>query len=232
VSAAADTSYDDDFHRAHNSAWVVRRLTLLMQAPIPQYCELVATTWISTVARVRCTREYAVRDASTGESYYTGLVEWVYVSRETGAPLPVPPEIGRDFDVPGHHLQTYDPPHVPDQPNADPLEFAMDRHAEWHEADSLGHVNNTVYADWLDEAVLHTFASAGYDFARLRAEGKHLRGCYYNLSYKRSALPGDKVHILTKCPSTSGTLIPVTQTITAEDGSEVLTASSIYTWLG
>ena len=108
----------------------------------------------------------------------------------------------------------------------------MERRAEWHEADSLGHVNNTVYADWLDEALYRTFESAGYNFASLRAEGKHLRGCYYNLSYKRSALPGDKVQIITQCASTSGALIPVTQSITAEDGSELLTASSIYTWLG
>jgi len=231
VGAAAEDGYGEEYHRLHNTAWVVRRLTLLMHSPIPRECELTASTWLSTVAKVRCTREYIIRDAESGRDYYTALTEWEYVNRETQAPMPVPANLATDFEVIGHHLQSYDPPAVPHDENAAPLEFSMQRRAEWSEADSMGHINNTVYPAWLDEAVFLAFENAGRDLAGLRAQGIHPRGEYYNLSYKRSALPGGNVRVTTTLDNPSSSLVSVHQQIAHEDGAELLVASSVYSWL-
>src|SRR5262245_41023058 len=63
VAAAADAGYGAEFHREHNSAWVIRRLTLLMQEPIHQTDELQITTWASHFAKVRGGREYIIHNS-------------------------------------------------------------------------------------------------------------------------------------------------------------------------
>src|SRR5947209_7915208 len=63
VSAAADAGYGDRFHRERNSAWVVRRLTLLMHAPVQPAGDLAISTWLASVTRVRAYREYRIKDA-------------------------------------------------------------------------------------------------------------------------------------------------------------------------
>src|SRR5947207_492129 len=67
VAAAADAGYGSEFHRERNSAWIVRRITLLMQEPAHQTDELQLTTWISHFAKVRGGREYRIRDAASGK---------------------------------------------------------------------------------------------------------------------------------------------------------------------
>ena len=67
VAAAADLGYGSEYHREHNSAWVVRRLNVVMHAPARQGDELEIATWISHFAKVRGGREYKVLNATTGQ---------------------------------------------------------------------------------------------------------------------------------------------------------------------
>src|SRR5438874_12019661 len=76
VLAAADAGYGSEFHKERGTAWVVRRMTLLLHAPARQEDELEITTWISHVARVRAGREYRVVSASAGQLLYSALAEW------------------------------------------------------------------------------------------------------------------------------------------------------------
>lgn len=227
INAAADAGYGREFHEERGSAWVVRRITMLMHAPATQYDELEITTWLSTFARVRGGREYRVRNAGTGQMLYTGITEWVYLDRRTLKPLAIPPHLAVDFDVPGAPLQSYDSPEI--EQNLD-IEHVSRRTAEWHEADSMRHVNNSVYANWLDEGVRAAMEGAGWSTAELAARGLHLRGERYNLDYKQAALPGDDLKITTLINGISGRLCALKQTIASAEGKEILTTASIYGW--
>jgi YbgC/YbaW family acyl-CoA thioester hydrolase len=227
VMAAADVGYGSAFHEEHGSAWVVRRVTLVMHEPVHYTDELSITTWISHFARVRGGREYRVTNAETGQTLYTAITEWVYLNRQTLAPMPIPPRVAADFDVPGAPLQEYDPPPVERNALA---EFFVERTAEWHEVDSMGHVNNAVYADWLDDAVRTALDEAGWSVSALNDQGLHLRGEYYNLLYKRAALPGDRLRVTTTFEGVSGRLCAVRQSITTPDGADLLAATGIYGW--
>lgn len=226
VAAAADAGYGDDFHRASNTAWVVRRLTLRVYDPPRQEAVLDLSTWISQIAKVRCVREYRVRDVSTGATICTAFTEWVHVRRDTQKPLAVPPNMAVDFAAPGHPLQAYDPPLISADP-AQPRESRVERVAEWHEADSLGHINNAVYADWLDDALYSSLEGMGYDLFALREQRRYPRVEHYSLSYKRSALPGDRLSISTSIQPAGPDYCLVRQAIYHADGTELLVAESV-----
>lgn len=228
IDAAADAGYGSQFHRERGTAWVIRRMTLLLLWPARNGDELEITTWISHFARVRGGREYRVANARTGEAVASGLAEWVYLDRQKMAPVALPRDLTEGFDAPGEPLGKYDSPKIGRL--EEQLEFRLERTVEWHEVDSMGHVNNAIYADWLDDAMRVTMNEAGWKVDELRGKGLQLRGEYYNLDYKQGALPGDQIAIATKVEGITDRLCAVRQRITGADGVEVLSASSVYGW--
>ena len=228
VSAARDVGYGREFHEERGSAWVIKRMSLQVLAPVRIHERLEISTWISHFDRVRGGREYRVTNSGTGESVAVGLAEWVYLERKTLRPLAIPRELSVDFDVPGAPLGEYEQPVLP--PAGRELEFKSERRAEWHECDSMGHVNNTVYVDWLDDAwraVMHEF---GWNVGELRERGIQMRGEHYKLDYKRGALPGDLLLINTRVTGLEGRLSSVSQKITDESGTEIFSGSTVYGW--
>jgi len=228
VDAAADAGYGSRFHDEHGSAWVIRRMALLMHGPMRPGQDLEIATWISHFARVRGGREYRVSDIESGETLASGLAEWVYVDRRTLSPIAIPKHLATDFATPGAPLGSYDAPPVvrlERQP-----EFTLQRVAEWHEADSLGHVNNAVYADWLDDAARAATDAMGWNTGALRDQGLQLRGEHYNLDYKRATIPGDQVTLTTHIEGISGRLCALRQTIAGADGTTLIGNSAVYGW--
>jgi acyl-CoA thioesterase FadM len=87
-----------------------------------------------------------------------------------------------------------------------------------------------VYAGWLDDAMFAAVEAQGTSISGRREEGLRLGGVYYKLDYKRAALPGDELTITTRLERQSGPSYGVAQCIVSADGSDLLIASSIYTW--
>jgi YbgC/YbaW family acyl-CoA thioester hydrolase len=229
VLAAADVGYGTQFHEENRSAWVIRRMTLLMPRLVRLGQDLEIATWISHFGRVRGGREYRVFDAA-GELLATGIAEWVYMDRATLTPIAIPQQTAIDFDVPGAPLGNYDPPALELADGIEGWEHSMRRTAYWHECDSLGHINNAVYTGWLDDAMFAAVEAHGDSVGERREEGLRLSGAYYKLDYKRAALPDDDLTITTRLEGQSGPSYAVSQRIVSADGSDLLTASSIYTW--
>jgi YbgC/YbaW family acyl-CoA thioester hydrolase len=228
VDAAADAGYGSEFHDARNSGWVIRRMYLVIDAPMRAGSDLEIVTWASHFARVRGGREYRVHHPRSDRVLARGLAEWVYVDRQTLAPLALPKELAQDFATPGAPLGSYDPPVV--APLDTQPEFTAARTAEWHEADAFAHVNNAVYAEWLDEAVKLALAELGWSTRSLMEAGLQLRGEYHALDYRRAAVPEDRVQIITRIEGVSGRLLAVRQVLTDEVGATYITASSVYGW--
>jgi acyl-CoA thioester hydrolase len=228
VIAAANLGYGAEYHREHNSAWVIRRMSLVMHTPVRQGDELEIATWITHFAKVRGGREYVVSNAASGQALYSGLAEWVYVDRQTLAPKAIPPGLDAVFDTPGAPIYRYDAPQV--EVSAEQPRFTTERTVEWHELDSMGHVNNAMYADWLDDAFKAAMDVMGWNVARLKEEGLHLRGEHHSLNYKRAAMPGDKLFVTTIIGGATGRLCSVSQAVTDTNGEELMSADSVYGW--
>ena len=157
-----------------------------------------------------------------------GRVEWVYVDRVRRQPRSVDPDIIALFTLqPPTALVTLPAP----RPPASHPPHTMTRRAWRYEANSLGHINNAVYADWLEEAAGDAGRAWGTPLAEPATPGLLLHPALITITYLRSVQPGDRVTLTTTCAGAdpSGTPLVLAQTITRSGESEVLIrAETIY----
>ena len=76
--------------------------------------------------------------------------------------------------------------------------FVLDVRVRYHECDPLGHVNNAVYLQYLEDAAIRHSAAAGWPESRLRADaGGVFVARKHEIEYLRAAGPGDLLRITT-----------------------------------
>ncbi len=217
--------FGEAWYRERGTAWVVRRLTLARTAALPFPGACTVTTWVSNVRRVRCSRNYEVRDAA-GRPVAAAIADWVYVDRVRGAPIAIRPDL-LEWLAPGPSLALPPEPEGMASAASGPV-FTQRRHAERHEADSIGHINNTVYLTWLDEALAAAVAAAGLPLTPVGGPGLRLWGARYTVDFLQSARPGDALLLRSRVTRTAGAdLLGWEQTITREDdGTELVHAAT------
>jgi acyl-CoA thioesterase FadM len=128
--------------------WLVRAAEVAAVAPIEPSAELVGTTQVVGWRRVWARRRTEFHDPD-GRLVAWVHIDWVLIDAR-GAPTRIPLEFDAVFGAP---VATFslarvtlgDPPS-----NAARTTLAV----RPQEIDPMDHVNNAVYADWLDEAVL------------------------------------------------------------------------------
>jgi acyl-CoA thioesterase FadM len=161
------------WYRERNLAWLVRAIEATLHAPIPDNGVVLVSTRISGWRRVMARR---MSDAigADGTLRATVLIDWAMT--DGTAPVRIPDEFIRTpFDAPGPFapIRVALPPTPPD---AAVLRLVP----RLRELDPMGHANNGVYLDWLDEAV----AAAGGRDAVVSFPRR------YRLEYLRPAGPG------------------------------------------
>jgi acyl-CoA thioesterase FadM len=142
--------YDRDWYAQRGLAWLVRTAEVTALAAIPVGTELVGTTRVVGWRRVWARRHTTFEDPS-GTTVATVQIDWVLLDGR-GAPTRIPAEFEPVFGaatatVGLARVVLRDPP-------AAPMRTAIA--VRPHELDPMAHVNNAVYADWVEEAVLES----------------------------------------------------------------------------
>lgn len=75
---------------------------------------------------------------------------------------------------------------------------ATDLTVRSYECDSYGHVNNAVYLNYLEAARHGLLASIGFDYPALRAAGHGLVVARIDIRYRRPAVEGDALRVLSR----------------------------------
>lgn len=138
--------YDRAWYAARSLAWVVRAVELAILEPIGTGESLRVTTRVIGFRRVWGRRRTDVHDAA-GRLVAWALTDWVMTDAR-GRPARVPAEFEAGF---GARPDSFLPIKVAlPEPSPD----ALDRRfvVRPQELDPMGHVNNAVYVDWVDEA--------------------------------------------------------------------------------
>jgi len=140
--------FDRAWYGEHALTWLVRAANVAVLGAIPVGAELTGTTRVVGFRRVWSRRHSDFRDAAGG-LVATVDIDWVLVDGR-GAPTRIPPIFETVFRVPAGTLvlgrvALGDPPD-----DAHRHGFTV----RPQELDPMDHVNNAVYADWLDEAVI------------------------------------------------------------------------------
>lgn len=129
-------------------AWLVRAAEVAVVAPIEVGSEIAGTTQVVGWRRVWARRRTDFRDRDGSLVAWTEI-DWVLLDRN-GAPTRIP----KEFDA------VFSAPPVPfglarvalDEPPAGARHVSFTVRPQ--ELDPMDHVNNAVYADWLDEAII------------------------------------------------------------------------------
>lgn len=156
---SAQRGFDRPWYRARGLTWLVRAAEAAVVGEIRVGDELIGTTRVLGWRRVWARRRTDFVDAA-GRLAAWVRIDWVLLDAR-GAPTRVPAELG-DFgapqaDFPLGRVGLGDTP-----ASADHARFAV----RPQELDPMDHVNNAVYADWLDERVLTAGGEAGRAAAR------------------------------------------------------------------
>lgn len=163
------------WYREAGVAWLVRAVEARVLAPIEDGETIAVTTRLTGYRRVMARRETEVAGPA-GELRAVVVIDWAMTDGR--APVRIPAAFERaPIDGPG----PFTPVRVdlpPSPPDATALRFTP----RLRELDPMNHANNSVYLDWLDEAV--AAAGAGGDAATAALPRT------YRMEYLRPAEPG------------------------------------------
>jgi acyl-ACP thioesterase len=147
--------FDRAWYAERGLTWLVRTAEVAVLAPIVVGQELVGTTRVIGWRRVWARRLTDFRDLA-GNLVGSTRIDWVILDAR-GAPTRIPAEFEPVF---GAAAADFRLGRVPlGQPPAEARRIRFEVRPQ--ELDPMAHVNNAVYADWLEEAVI----AAGADDA-------------------------------------------------------------------
>lgn len=172
-----DLGFDRAWYTERGRWWVVRSVELEVLAPVAMGRTLRVSTAVIGHRRIWARRrgEFWLADGTLAAVAST---DWVIVD-ERGRILRIPGDFGDAFpnvELHGDIIRVAPPPPPPD---ATRLTLAV-RHQD---VDPMAHVNNAVYLDWLEEAVV-----AAGDRAAVAAVPRRVA-----IEYAASAEPGDAI---------------------------------------
>ena len=194
--------FDLPWYRARGRFWLVRCLVLDIRRPVGPGVVLTVTTEVTAMRRIWARREsdFILPDGTT---IGHGIVDWV-MTTDRGAPARIPPELldrfGPDAALEPARIDAVPVP-------ADARETCL--RVAPRDVDPMGHANNAVYVDWLEEAVIRSGGAATVEALPRR----------YHLEFLAPAQPGSTVVARTWRDGTGWRA-----TISDEDGVELLRA--------
>jgi acyl-CoA thioester hydrolase len=195
IEASTDLGFSPDWYQQHGVGWVVRRLSVRFFAPAIYRDEMKAATWLSGLRGVRSIREYDLKLSRDGQRVARGRAEWVYMDFHSGEPTRIPDAWANAFtlkDKPedlGIRLA-----HPQATENA--RRFTARRRVEFHELDTVQHVNHAVYLQWVSQAFQEALRSAGYAPERTLPDGWMAISSGYEIQYSAGAVDQENIEIV------------------------------------
>ncbi len=216
TDASAAIGFSRSWYVAHHTAWVVREMSILLGA-LPQIGEeLELATWVSEFRRVQAQREYAIWQASTGRLVARASARWAYCDTVRGQLTRISDEIVGAMKTAGHGMairRTRSLEAIPADPDTGTTSSLLVR-ARHYEADSQQHINNCVYADWLDEAFVQaTTSAAPPPEMPLVRRTELLRPRFFRIEYIREVVAGDALRIETQTAAQGRRVVAALQSV-------------------
>jgi acyl-CoA thioesterase FadM len=234
TEASAAAGFPRSWYDERDSAWVVRQMSLEVVRPLVLTDELTFDTWPSQYARIQAYREYLVTSQSSGETLARAHAHWVYVGRERGLPIRLPVDVP-ERAIPDPQIVTFPPLPVIMPPRNDLPSLRLSLIARAYEADIIGHINNTIYIDWLDEAVQNALEQMPEGALHQQPDVTRMTRAFMQrgiIDYMKPALPGDALEIITTCLGSYEKGVTWSQMMRRKDSEEpVMRAETYWSWL-
>ena len=169
-----------EWYAERGLAWVVRAMDVTLAAPIRDGDVLWVSTRILGFRRVMARRQSELR-AADGTSAGVVVVDWAMTDGR--APVRVP---GAITGIPGVERSSFVSTRV-DLPPIPPGARVQEIVPRLRELDPMGHANNGVYLDWLDEAVTAAGGAVDVRAAARRYRVEYLRAAGHGVAMRSTA---------------------------------------------
>ncbi len=169
------------WYERHRLFWLVRRANLTVHSPARYGDALVYATRVAGARRVMARRLNTIRRSVDGTLVATALVDWIFTAHGT-TPVRVAEALIKAFPAMAQPVAP-----IPLEERRTPAGTAPSSlRIRVSDADAMGHANNAVYLDLLDDAVVRA--------GRAEAIAAHPRT--YDLQFSAAATVGAELHDL------------------------------------
>ena len=184
ISHAADLGVGRDTLAQSKQAWILSRLSLIVERR-PAYGETVqVSTWPRHWEKLFALRDYQICDGD-GIPVVRGRGAWLILDAEKRIPLRIQPIV--ESLPPNDGIDAFPAAGTSRCPAAlgpgENLIFAARRRALYSDIDYYGHVNNARYIQWIQDIT----------DMEILASSSQLR---FEINYLSEVMPGDKVELL------------------------------------
>jgi len=228
VEASTAAGFDAARYTRDGGLWIIRRTHLQRRVPVGGTDRVEVDTHVTDFRRARSLRRYVVRRDATVVADAT--TDWVYCDLHSGRPIRIPEALRRAL---GNGASPPMLPRPPALPLADgPPDVTHEITTQPSHLDHVAHVNNAVYANFLEDAAFALFAQHRWPLERMLQDGGALRLNVLDYEYLSDAVAGERL-VIRNWLADAATLprtATVSQTIARADGSLVLRARSAWVW--
>jgi acyl-CoA thioester hydrolase len=217
VEASAEAGFDPAWYTREGRIWIIRRTRLERPIPVGGTDTLAVETSVADYRRARSLRRYEVQrcrpaggaagdpgSPSPDEVVARGTTDWVYCDVASGRPVSVPDTVRRAFSGDGLGESLPRAPALPDAGEGSPVDFILTVLPS--HLDHVAHVNNAVYASFLEDGAFKLFAERGFSLERMLAAGGALRIRRFDAEYLSDALAGEVLTVRSWLDEASGPL--------------------------
>ena len=176
-------------------AWVIRETEIHLKRSLFANERFTFTIWLYDWRRVRGTRFFELRIQDSDEIVAQGVQQIVALDSKTMRPAQPPPGLMEKFisENPRVFPQGEIPKISVDKEKA----FITQRNVAWRDLDLLNHVNNAVYAEYVEEAFALALDAVGWSPEDLRAHQLKIVYPQVHVKYLSPAVWGDKLEVVT-----------------------------------
>ena len=148
----ASCGYNIDKLAENGNAWLIASMHLVIHQPICMPMKAEVSTWTSGFRRAYGFRNFRIRDAKTGKVYAEAASLWIFIDINSGKPCTVPRDI---MELYGEEAEP-DISYILHKPTWNTDEKITDFRVLKRDLDSNGHMNNTKYIEYAQEALSDT----------------------------------------------------------------------------
>ena len=225
--ASAAIGFPLDWYDRMGTVWLIRRTTFEQFASARYDDRLSVRTWVTDMRRVRSERSYEITRSGHGTVLARATTDWVYVDIARGLPTRVPRELQEALMPEGIVMATRRPDPWPTPPaHAQQTR----RRVELAHLDSVAHVNNAKYADYIEQDVLDGLAAHGWTIDPAARDGR-LRLGSLDIEYLSPALYGRQVEAHTWVTSVAEGGFACAHRL-RDDGRDLVCARTSWQWAG
>jgi len=228
VEASTAAGFDAARYTRDGRLWIIRRTRLQRFVPVGGTDLVEVATHGMDFRRARSLRHYAIRRGTTVVADAT--TDWVYCDLHSGRPVRIPEDLRRALS---------DGAIAPLLPRAKALPAGDSAPAVTYEVitqpshlDHVTHVNNAVYANFLEDAAFTLFTEHGWPLGRMLEASGALRLDSLDYEYLSDAAVGECLIIRSWLAAGAGlpSAATVLQTVVRADGNTVMRAQSTWAW--